>query len=635
MQCHACGSPNHAGAKFCEQCGAVMQTDDKLICLACQHQNEKNAKFCEECGYVLGTAQKELRRKRRGWLWGVLGALLAVLLCCLSFMVLPEPPPDEQTFLPSVVDVGWQTAVQRREVGLQSSGLTGSLLRAGSAIIPQPVRQAVGDLIRQAAGGDKQQPVADQGAPAKEIQLEIGQAGEIIEVEVPLDLPDAPPPPVPQAPAAMNAQCKPNILDEAQCEAVGGVLWNKAYYDTYLGNIGVSWPVTPGSDFCHCPGVDAEGNPIQDKAWCLAEGGSWSEISINSMGNYHCSFSNTCADLYLGRNSLPQDQVQAFQEVCRLRPGSLRANCTRLNANDENFTCNCFCPNPDFATNECKDRMNQMQIYKEPYCDGKGDSVACNIGFILKTDRIIEQVVDDPAKTDVILRWPSGRQANLDLCEQKILNTSYLDCRGVNIPAEDGPAQLFLCFADGCCTSFGEWEIEFPAAAPQRNLVAPTAQTCCENVRARNVKYFRDPPGIGALFLGFDMQCADANWQLGSQCASFDALVGANRNIPWTSGKCCPDPNYPDRLNCSGSIEGQKKSMTKIVMTYGSCTAEAEFQSPYQAPVEQSDSASQPKPPSDSGLTSCPSGKSLCGGVCCSSVNCYYDSINDSYSCKP
>jgi class 3 adenylate cyclase/tetratricopeptide (TPR) repeat protein len=52
MRCHACGTENDEGRKFCGECGAPLA----VACAACGTQNSPGAKFCGECGSTLGTA---------------------------------------------------------------------------------------------------------------------------------------------------------------------------------------------------------------------------------------------------------------------------------------------------------------------------------------------------------------------------------------------------------------------------------------------------------------------------------------------------------------------------------------------------------------------------------------------------
>jgi class 3 adenylate cyclase/predicted ATPase len=51
MRCHACGTENDEGRKFCGECGAPLA----VVCAACGTRNAPGAKFCGECGSTLGT----------------------------------------------------------------------------------------------------------------------------------------------------------------------------------------------------------------------------------------------------------------------------------------------------------------------------------------------------------------------------------------------------------------------------------------------------------------------------------------------------------------------------------------------------------------------------------------------------
>jgi uncharacterized membrane protein YvbJ len=52
MRCHACGTENEEGRKFCGECGAPLAT----VCAACGTHNSPGAKFCGECGATLGAS---------------------------------------------------------------------------------------------------------------------------------------------------------------------------------------------------------------------------------------------------------------------------------------------------------------------------------------------------------------------------------------------------------------------------------------------------------------------------------------------------------------------------------------------------------------------------------------------------
>ena len=50
MNCPTCGTENETDAKFCIECGTVMQAG----CSSCGFVNKPGAKFCRECGTTLG-----------------------------------------------------------------------------------------------------------------------------------------------------------------------------------------------------------------------------------------------------------------------------------------------------------------------------------------------------------------------------------------------------------------------------------------------------------------------------------------------------------------------------------------------------------------------------------------------------
>ena len=49
MRCSACTTDNPAGARFCHQCGAALQS----LCSACGTELIPNARFCSHCGAAL------------------------------------------------------------------------------------------------------------------------------------------------------------------------------------------------------------------------------------------------------------------------------------------------------------------------------------------------------------------------------------------------------------------------------------------------------------------------------------------------------------------------------------------------------------------------------------------------------
>jgi class 3 adenylate cyclase/tetratricopeptide (TPR) repeat protein len=51
VRCHACGTGNEEGRKFCGECGAPLM----IVCAACGTANSPGAKFCGECGSAFGT----------------------------------------------------------------------------------------------------------------------------------------------------------------------------------------------------------------------------------------------------------------------------------------------------------------------------------------------------------------------------------------------------------------------------------------------------------------------------------------------------------------------------------------------------------------------------------------------------
>jgi predicted amidophosphoribosyltransferase len=55
MRCAACKTDNPAGARFCHQCGAALQS----LCPACGKELMPNARFCSQCGTALQADQAD------------------------------------------------------------------------------------------------------------------------------------------------------------------------------------------------------------------------------------------------------------------------------------------------------------------------------------------------------------------------------------------------------------------------------------------------------------------------------------------------------------------------------------------------------------------------------------------------
>ena len=128
-----------------------------------------------------------------------------------------------------------------------------------------------------------------------------------------------------------------------------------------------------------------------------------------------------------------------------------------------------------------------------------------------------------------------------------------------------------------------DWLDDSEVQAPEP---PPSAPVCCEVVDASGVKYFRDPPEVGPLNLGFKLSC-DQPWALDDGFIDFDAYVGANGDIPWGSGSCSLFGEDVRQLECAADVEkaGQKKSRTTIVLE-GCPALDITFQSPFFTPPE-------------------------------------------------
>ncbi|MFG0256268.1 MAG: zinc ribbon domain-containing protein [Phycisphaerales bacterium JB043] len=54
VPCASCGTPNDAGARFCDACGEPLSQ----TCGACQTSNDARAKYCDGCGAALTVARE-------------------------------------------------------------------------------------------------------------------------------------------------------------------------------------------------------------------------------------------------------------------------------------------------------------------------------------------------------------------------------------------------------------------------------------------------------------------------------------------------------------------------------------------------------------------------------------------------
>jgi predicted amidophosphoribosyltransferase len=59
MQCPRCQAPNHDDAKFCEDCGARMDT----VCPSCGQPVGTGKKFCRSCGTLQSYTPKHLAER--------------------------------------------------------------------------------------------------------------------------------------------------------------------------------------------------------------------------------------------------------------------------------------------------------------------------------------------------------------------------------------------------------------------------------------------------------------------------------------------------------------------------------------------------------------------------------------------
>jgi hypothetical protein len=206
-------------------------------------------------------------------------------------------------------------------------------------------------------------------------------------------------------------------------------------------------------------------------------------------------------------------------------------------------------------------------------------------------------------------QWQGSQKVNT-ICERK---DGELSC---GFPYDTNSDRVDYWIRLGDCEeslgySDGWLEKTEPEAEPLNN---EPATNCCQVVKNEAPVYFRDPPKVGTLYLGFGLNC-EQPWDFDpNTCATFDAYVGANRDIFWTNGECCIDAESPYFLGCKAPIKDQKKSATKIELRYGECMWDFEFQSPYEAPQESCDGTP-------------------CGNTCCA-AGCVCDCWEGVCSCS-
>ncbi len=51
MKCPSCQTNNSEKAKYCRECGKLLQAE--AVCPNCRHKNILPARFCEQCGHSL------------------------------------------------------------------------------------------------------------------------------------------------------------------------------------------------------------------------------------------------------------------------------------------------------------------------------------------------------------------------------------------------------------------------------------------------------------------------------------------------------------------------------------------------------------------------------------------------------
>ncbi len=365
--CPECGHANRKGIKFCEECGAVLaakkpKAKKSHFCPQCGHENRAGVNFCEECGasltgapapahaptpaprYVHPAAPVQTpapaqpvyaapQPKRRTWLWAVGGGLLVVLLCCFSYVLLPAPPVSGDTALPDFVDNAWEEVVAGREYYQNQGGLLGAVVTGVEAIIPNPVKDAVGDIV----GGI---------------------------VKAPVDKPPGQAPPDGEFPEECGGVITCRGRDRDLCELCGG-----------------EWKDFGDEEYCWCGG----GGQYTDKRWCeeLIRG-RWveeedrctllpEEDEVVEEEPIDLRQASGCPDIIWEHGV---DDRQEVQQICKDRGGVLNSFdkvdnqkvCMCPTGNAVKDTCD-WLGDPDFKPRHrfvCDDKRDFCWLYVEP-----------------------------------------------------------------------------------------------------------------------------------------------------------------------------------------------------------------------------------------------------------------------------
>lgn len=82
MNCQNCGREIRAGAQFCGNCGAKVQSAEKIFCGNCGVENKIGAEFCGNCGRQMSKREDiiYINRKKTNKTAIALGAILVVVL---------------------------------------------------------------------------------------------------------------------------------------------------------------------------------------------------------------------------------------------------------------------------------------------------------------------------------------------------------------------------------------------------------------------------------------------------------------------------------------------------------------------------------------------------------------------------
>lgn len=622
MKCKNCGFGNRKDVNFCEECGQLLNEEINPICPSCGFNNRKGVKFCEECGTALPskppTKPKFIRKKPRTekpessptlapdpvglqpapftpvkevhhdpknrWILLILaGALIAVALCCIGFVLLPKPLPDDETILPSAVDQIWEKTVSRREAAVETGGVTGTIIEAVENVIPEPVQHVIASAVETIVGVK-----TDAGKGEKADAADGGKAEE-----------------------ANNAD------DDARNEG-GGFSACDAHQISVCTDFGGKIIENPYNfekeEMCLCAGE------TYNQDWCEREGGKWSPV-FNA-----CSLINICYDL----DPEPRDENGRLDEELSDKAileaekrGWIGQYCgNQVKTEDGDFKSYCACPNLEWLPKSCGPLDETIHTISKIMCDE--NDVVCKVSFSQRggfpENEIKHEDSQLPAAVSIEERWTgliqfdNGEFINLHDCKRNSSNTT-VTCGGFdmdNLRESANSGKIYLC-RGYCCVLAGEEDLA--EVATIRNLSSGDEEVCNRS------KFVMETIPDHSVYCGGES--FKKSWTV------------------WNKGTCTWTKDYTYALTQGASMGGIRSiRMPKEVKPGETITLNINFTAPssigthtgrweffdaqgtsfgwYSVVVDVAD-CNAPEPPPQ---PECPSGQSMCNGSCCSTGYC-------------